>query len=78
VIAAVNAQTIWNAPGDRQSDNHVVVVTGIDPQAGVVHLNDSGIKTGRDERVSPVTLERSWPPVKNLLSSQARAESRRR
>jgi Peptidase_C39 like family len=66
VIAAVNAQTIWNAAGDRDTDNHVVVVTGIDPQAGVVHLNDSGIKTGRDERVSLTTFERSWATSQDL------------
>jgi Peptidase_C39 like family len=66
VIAAVNAQTIWNAAGDRGTDNHVVVVTGIDPQAGVVHLNDSGIKTGRDERVSLATFEKSWATSQDL------------
>jgi Peptidase_C39 like family len=66
VIAAVNAQTIWNDPGDRGTDNHVVVVTGIDPQAGVVHLNDSGIKTGRDERVSLATFEKSWATSQDL------------
>ena len=66
VIAAVNAQTIWNTAGDRSEDNHVVVVTGIDASAGVVHLNDSGIKTGRNERVSLATFERSWATSQNL------------
>jgi hypothetical protein len=66
VIAAVNAQTLWNSPGDRSVDNHVVVVTGIDPQAGVVYLNDSGIKTGRDERVSIADFEKSWATSDNL------------
>lgn len=66
VIAAVNAQTIWNAAGDRDTDNHVVVVTGIDPQAGVVHLNDSGIKTGRDERVSLATFQKAWATGQDL------------
>ena len=51
VIAAVNAETIWNASGNRNVDNHVVVVTGVDTKAGVVHLNDSGITRGRDEQV---------------------------
>jgi len=66
VIAAVNAQTIWNTTGDRSQDNHVVVVTGIDTNAGVVHLNDSGIKTGRDERVPLATFERAWATSQNL------------
>ncbi|MGO9071130.1 C39 family peptidase [Mycobacterium sp.] len=66
VIAAVNAQTIWNAAGDRNVDNHVVVVTGIDTQTGAVHLNDSGIKTGRDERVSLATFEKAWATSQNL------------
>ena len=37
-----------------------MVVTGIDTKAGVVHLNDSGIKTGRDERVPITTFEQAW------------------
>jgi hypothetical protein len=65
VIAAVNAQTIWNAAGDRSDENHVVVVTGIDTQTGTVHLNDSGIKTGRDERVSLATFEKAWATSQN-------------
>ncbi|MBV9720768.1 MAG: hypothetical protein JO082_02470 [Mycobacterium sp.] len=60
VIAAVNAESLWNDGGNRDTDDHDVVVTGIDPQAGVVHLNDSGIATGRDERVSLATFEHSW------------------
>jgi len=66
VIAAVNAQTIWNTASDRSDDNHVVVVTGIDTSAGVVHLNDSGIKTGRNERVSLATFELAWATCQNL------------
>jgi hypothetical protein len=66
VIAAVNAQTIWNTAGDRSDDNHVVVVTGIDTRAGVVHLNDSGIKTGRNEQVSLATFEQAWTTSQNL------------
>jgi len=60
VIASVNAETIWNQGGNRNADDHVVVVTGIDANAGVVHLNDSGIRTGRDEKVSLATFERAW------------------
>jgi hypothetical protein len=43
-----------------------VVVTGIDTTAGVVHLNDSGIKTGRNERVPLATFERSWATSQTL------------
>ena len=66
VISAVNAQTIWNTSGNRNVDNHVVVVTGVDTNAGVVHLNDSGIRTGRDERVSLAVFETAWATSQNL------------
>jgi len=65
VIVILNAETIWNRPGNRDAANHFVVVTGIDPRAGVVHLNDSGILNGRDERVPIVTFERAWAPNHN-------------
>jgi hypothetical protein len=65
VIAIVNAETIWNRPGKRNSANHFVVVTGIDSKAGVVHLNDSGISTGRDEQVPIVVFEQAWAPNYN-------------
>src|SRR3984957_2140384 len=65
VIVIVNAETIWNRPGNRSAANHFVVVTGIDPLAGVVHLNDSGILSGRDEQVPIATFERAWAPNHN-------------
>jgi hypothetical protein len=65
VVVIVNAETIWNRPGIRDSANHFVVVTGIDTKAGVVHLNDSGIKTGSDEQVPMATFERAWAPNHN-------------
>jgi hypothetical protein len=60
IIAILNAETIWNRPGKRNSGNHFVVVTGIDTRSGVVHLNDSAINTGRDEKVSIATFEQAW------------------
>ena len=60
VIVGLNDKTIWNKPGDRTQENHFVVVTGIDTQAGVVHLNDSGSKAGRDEQVWIATFEQAW------------------
>ncbi|WP_406815134.1 C39 family peptidase [Mycobacterium sp. M23085] len=65
VIAIVNAETIWNRPGKRNIANHFVVVTGIDSRAGVVHLNDSGISTGRDEQIPISVFERAWAPNYN-------------
>jgi hypothetical protein len=62
IIAILNAETIWNRPGKRNSGNHFVVVTGIDTRSGVVHLNDSAINTGRDEKVSIATFEQAWAP----------------
>jgi hypothetical protein len=65
VIVILNAETIWNRPGNRNAANHFVVVTGIDPREGVVHLNDSGIMIGRDERVPIATFEQAWAPNHN-------------
>jgi hypothetical protein len=60
VIAGVNDRIIWNTSGDRSTENHFVVVTGIDTKAGVVHLNDSGARAGRDEQVSMAAFEAAW------------------
>jgi len=32
----------------------------------VVHLNDSGIRSGRDEQVSLTTFEKAWATSDNL------------
>jgi hypothetical protein len=65
IIVLLNAETIWNRPGKRNAANHFVVVTGIDPKAGVVHLNDSGVMNGRDEQVPIATFEQAWAPNHN-------------
>jgi hypothetical protein len=65
VIAFVNGPTIWNSPGDRTKMDHFVVVTGVDTNAGVVHLNDSGVDNGRDEQVPIATFEAAWAPSKH-------------
>ena len=65
VIVILNAETIWNRPGKRNTGNHFVVVTGIDSRSGVVHLNDSAINTGRDEQVPIPTFEQAWAPNYN-------------
>jgi hypothetical protein len=66
VIVGVNAEVIWGEPvEDKTPDgqpesNHAVVVTGVDTVAGIVHLNDSGIQDGQDERVPIDIFTRSW------------------
>ena len=60
VIAGVNAETIWDEEGDRTNADHDLVVTGIDTEAGIVHLNDSGTEDGADEQVSIDVFEAAW------------------
>jgi hypothetical protein len=66
VIAGVNAEVIWREPiKDKNKDgdpeaNHAVVVTGVDTARGLVHLNDSGSRKGRDEMVPIDVFVRSW------------------
>jgi hypothetical protein len=73
-IVAVNAELIWREPvEDKTSDgepepNHAVVVTGVDTAAGIVHLNDSGIEDGRDERVPIELFTRSWASGKEHMT----------
>ena len=67
VIAGVNNRILWNEGGDRSRENHFVVVTGIDSRADVVHLNDSGIRAGRDEQVSLATFEAAWATSDNFV-----------
>ena len=70
VIAALNAETIWNYPagnGDRTTPDHAVVVTGVDTRDGVVHLNDSGTPNGRDEQIPLGTFTQAWATGNNLL-----------
>ncbi len=60
VIAGVNAETIWDEDGDRTTGDHDLVVTGVDTQAGIVHLNDSGTDDGADEQVPIAVFEAAW------------------
>ena len=59
VIASVNANTIWQEPEDGDGA-HAVVVTGVDTENGIVHLNDSGRDDGADEQVSMATFQSAW------------------
>ena len=68
VIATVNAETIWNTgSGNRSDADHAVVVTGVDTRTNVVHLNDSGIQTGRDEQIPLDTFTQAWATSNNEL-----------
>lgn len=67
VIAALNAETIWNVPGSRTTPDHAVVVTGVDTGADVVHLNDSGTPNGRDEQIPLDVFNQAWSTSNNLL-----------
>jgi hypothetical protein len=66
VIVSVNGELIWGEPvenkdehGNPRSD-HAVVVTGVDTVNNVVHLNDSGTKTGRDEQIPMALFLKAW------------------
>jgi hypothetical protein len=66
LIVALNAEMIWHKPiqnkdrnGNPRSD-HAVVVTGIDTANNLVHLNDSGIKSGKDEQVPLALFLQAW------------------
>lgn len=68
LIATVNAATLWNQPqGQRTDADHAVVVTGVDTRTNLVHLNDSGIPTGRDEQVPLAVFTQAWSTGDNTL-----------
>ena len=66
LIVALNAEMIWHQPIENKDKNgnprpdHAVVVTGIDTANNIVHLNDSGIKTGKDEQVPLSLFLQAW------------------
>ena len=68
VIVGLNAETIWNSSGgQRTRADHALVVTGIDVTKGIVHLNDSGTKDGRDEQVPIATFLKAWKTGDNEM-----------
>jgi hypothetical protein len=66
VIVSVNAEMIWGEPIENKDDegnpvsDHTVVVTGVNTAKGIVHLNDSGTSSGRDERIPLELFAKSW------------------
>ncbi|MBW0019132.1 MAG: C39 family peptidase [Mycobacterium sp.] len=73
IIVEVNGEMIWNQPIENKDENgnpegdHAVVVTGIDTANNIVHLNDSGIKTGRDEQISMQLFMKSWDTAGEMV-----------
>jgi hypothetical protein len=67
VIVNLNAETIWDLDGDRTQADHALVVTGVDTDNGVVHLNDSGTDDGADEQVSIDTFTAAWQTSGNEM-----------
>src|ERR1700722_15337298 len=70
VIAALNAETIWNYPpgnGDRTPPDPAVAVTGVDTAANVAHVNDSGTPDGRNEQIPMATFSQAWTTSDDLL-----------
>lgn len=59
IIVSVNWETLRDKPGDRTTHNHAVVVTGVDPGNGIVHLNDSAF-SGPNSLVSIEAFDTSW------------------
>ncbi|MGH3633756.1 MAG: C39 family peptidase [Mycobacterium sp.] len=59
IIAWVNSATIWNSGDERTKADHFLVVTGIDTNKEIVHLNDPGVDHP-DEQVSVTTFTTAW------------------
>lgn len=59
IIAWVNSAVIWNTSDQRTAADHFLVVTGIDTNAEVIHLNDPGADHA-DEQVSMTTFTTAW------------------
>lgn len=59
VIAFVNSAVIWNTSDQRTDPDHFLVVTGIDTNKEIVHLNDPGADHA-DEQVSFTAFTTAW------------------
>jgi len=59
IIAWVNSAIIWDTHDERTKADHFLVVTGIDTNKEIVHLNDPGVEYP-DEQVSITTFTRAW------------------
>lgn len=61
IIAWVNSAIIWNTSDQRATADHFLVVTGIDADNGIVHVNDSGAERA-DEQIAIGTFTSAWQP----------------
>jgi Papain-like cysteine protease AvrRpt2 len=59
IIAWVNSAILWNTHDQRSTADHFLVVTGIDTNKGIVHLNDPGAESA-DEQVPITTFTNAW------------------
>jgi hypothetical protein len=59
VIAWVNSAIIWHTSDQRTQADHFLVVTGIDTNKEIVHLNDPGVEYP-DEQVPITTFTNAW------------------
>lgn len=59
VIAWVNSAIIWDTDDQRTKADHFLVVSGIDTNTKVVHLNDPGADYA-DEQVSITRFTKAW------------------
>jgi hypothetical protein len=58
-IAWVNSAVIWNTSDQRTKADHYLVVTGIDTNKKIIHLNDPGADHA-DEQVNFTTFTNAW------------------
>jgi hypothetical protein len=61
IIAWVNSAVIWNTKDQRTAADHFLVVTAVDTNNEIVHLNDPAADHA-DEHVSIATFTAAWQP----------------
>jgi predicted double-glycine peptidase len=66
VIARVNSAVIWDTSDQRTKADHFLVVTGIDTNQKIVHLNDPGADHA-DEQVPVTTFTTAWQTAKEAV-----------
>jgi hypothetical protein len=59
IIAWVNSAVIWNTGDQRTKADHYLVVSGIDTNTQIVHLNDPGTDHA-DEQVPIASFTNAW------------------
>jgi Peptidase_C39 like family len=72
VIAFLNSATIWDTSDQRSSADHFVVVTGVDTNKNVVHLNDPGADEA-NTRIPVPTFMKAWDTSDDSLIVTAAA-----